>query len=108
MQFFSNVLMQQPGRRELANQHDVVHGKAGSTESLSDFAPKTDAASATPTPTQAAVTLALSGSDSTVRIQLSQTTPLPQPPRSILHNPTCSGYFIETVRTAALCQSRSY
>ena len=97
--------MQQTGRRELANQHDVVHGKAGSTESLSDFAPKPDAASATPTHTQAAVTLALSGSDSTVRIQLSQTA---QPPRSILHNPTCSGYFIETVGTAALCQSRPY
>ncbi len=88
-------------RRELANQHDVVHGKPGSTESLSDFAPKSD--SATSASATQAVALALSGS--TVH---PQATPLPQPPHSILHNPTCSGYFIETVGTAVLCRSRPY
>ena len=91
-----------PRRRELANQHDVVHGKAGSTHSLSEFAPKPDSASTASASASAASvpvtqTLTLSGSDSRVQIQLAQAAPLPQPPRSILHNPACSGYFIETV-----------
>ena len=102
MLYFLTQRTHATGRRELANQHDVLHGKAGSTESLSDFAPKSDSTSSA---TQA---VALALSESTAQIHVPQATSLPQPPRSILHNPTCSGYFIETVGTAVLCRSRSY
>jgi hypothetical protein len=95
-----------PRRRELANQHDIIHGKAGSTDSLiSDFAPKSDriAAAATTRP----VTLAVAESGATVQIQVADAAPAPPPARSILHNPACSGYFIEQVGRSAVSPSPS-